>query len=98
MKGVIWRIAPGVQIADLSHRIQPQNVRQAAMTLARQVYYFPDDTIHVAVIDPGVGTARRPIAAQIGAQRFVGPRITSYNVCYTKLLRAASIQTPYYDT
>ena len=73
MKGVIWRIAPGVQIADLSHTIRPQDVRQATFILARHVYYFPDDTIHVAVVDPGVGTARRPIAAQIGPQRFVGP-------------------------
>jgi SAM hydroxide adenosyltransferase N-terminal domain len=73
MKGVIWRIAPGVQIADLSHTIRPQDVRQAALVLARQVYYFPENTIHVAVVDPGVGTARRPIAAQIGPQRFVGP-------------------------
>jgi S-adenosylmethionine hydrolase len=73
MKGVIWCIAPGAQIADLSHTIRPQDVRQAALTLARQVYYFPDDSIHVAVVDPGVGTARRPIAAQIGTQRFVGP-------------------------
>src|SRR5262249_17136623 len=73
MKGVIWRIAPSVQIADLSHTIRPQDVRQAALVLARQVYYFPDNTIHVAVVDPGVGTDRRPIAAQIGPQRFVGP-------------------------
>ncbi|HSX81823.1 MAG TPA: SAM-dependent chlorinase/fluorinase, partial [Candidatus Saccharimonadia bacterium] len=41
MKGVIWRIAPSVQIADLSHTIRPQDVRQAAIVLARQVYYFP---------------------------------------------------------
>jgi len=73
MKGVIWRIAPHVQIADLSHTIRPYDVRQAALLLARQVAYFPADTIHVAVVDPGVGTARRPIAAQIGPQRFVGP-------------------------
>lgn len=73
MKGVIWRIAPRVQIADLSHSIRPHDVRQAALLLARQVEYFPENTIHVAVVDPGVGTARRPIAAQIGQQRVVGP-------------------------
>ncbi len=73
MKGVIWRIAPHVQIADLSHRIRPHDVRQAALHLARQVEYFPENTIHVAVVDPGVGTARRPLAAQIGLQRVVGP-------------------------
>ena len=73
MKGVIWRIAPRVQIADLSHTIRPHDVQQAALLLARQVEYFPANTIHVAVVDPGVGTARRPIAAQIGLQRVVGP-------------------------
>jgi S-adenosylmethionine hydrolase len=57
MKGVIWRIVPSVQIADLSYTIRPQDVRQAALTLARQGSYFPENTIHMAVVDPGVGTA-----------------------------------------
>ena len=73
MKGVIWGIAPGVQIADISHQVAPQNIRQAAFILARQVFYFPEGTVHVVVVDPGVGTARRPIAARIGTQFFVGP-------------------------
>lgn len=73
MKGVIWGIAPGLHIADLSHQIAPQNIRQAAFILARQVFYFPTGTVHVVVVDPGVGTARRPIAAKIGTQFFVGP-------------------------
>jgi hypothetical protein len=85
MKGVIWRIAPNVQIADLSHTIRPQDVCQAALILARQVYYFPDNTIHIAVVDPGVGTARRPLAAQIGSQRFVGPD----NGIFTPMLQQA---------
>lgn len=85
MKGVIWRIAPAAQIADLSHTIRPQDVRQSALTLDRQVYYFPDNTIHIAVVDPGVGTARRPIAAQIGTQRFVGPD----NGIFTPMLNRA---------
>ena len=91
MKGVIWRIAPHVQIADLSHTIRPYDVRQAALLLARQVAYFPADTIHVAVVDPGVGTARRPIVAQIGSQRFVGPD----NGIFTPLFeRAAQARWP----
>ena len=73
MKGVIWGIAPDAKIADVSHEIGPQNIRQAAYILNRQAYYFPEYTIHVVVVDPGVGTSRRPIAAQIGPQRFVGP-------------------------
>jgi hypothetical protein len=73
MKGVIWGIAPQAQIADLSHTISPQNIREAALILARSAPYFPPGTIHVVVVDPGVGTARRPIAARLGNQYFVGP-------------------------
>ena len=73
MKGIIWGIAPGVQIADISHQVAPQNIRQAAFILARQAFYFPEGTVHVVVVDPGVGTSRRPIAARIGTQFFVGP-------------------------
>ncbi len=73
MKGVIWGIAPGVLIADLSHNISPQNVHEACLILARSAPYFPPGTIHVVVVDPGVGTSRRPIAARLGKQYFVGP-------------------------
>ena len=73
MKGVIWGIAPEVQITDLSHDIAPQNVQEAAFVLGRSAPYFPDGTIHVVVVDPGVGTERRPMAAQIGPYQFVGP-------------------------
>ena len=73
MKGVIWNIAPDVQLADISHEIEPQNILQAAIVISRSVLYYPENTIHVVVVDPGVGTERRPIAAQIGPQRFVGP-------------------------
>ena len=73
MKGVIWGIAPQVQIADLSHTINPQNIPEAALILLRSTPYFPGGTIHVVVVDPGVGTSRRPVAAQIGDHYFVGP-------------------------
>ena len=73
MKGVVWRIAPNAQITDLSYTISPQSIREAAQMLDRPVFYFPDGTIHMVVVDPGVGTARRPIAARIGSQLFVGP-------------------------
>jgi S-adenosylmethionine hydrolase len=73
MKGVIWGIAPQAQIADLSHYISPQNVPEAALILLRSTPYFPAGTVHVVVVDPGVGTARRPIAARIDDQYFVGP-------------------------
>jgi S-adenosylmethionine hydrolase len=73
MKGVIWGIAPEARIADLSHMIQPQNVREAALILARSAPYFPDKSVHVVVVDPGVGTVRRPMAARVGKQYYVGP-------------------------
>ena len=73
MKGVIWNICPEVKIADISHKIQPQNVIQGALTLWRVAPFFGDGTVHVAVVDPGVGTYRRAIAAQLGTQFYVAP-------------------------
>jgi len=73
MKGVIWSIALQAQIADLSHLIGPQNIPEAALILARSAPYFPDGTVHVVVVDPGVGTQRRPMAARLGGQYYVGP-------------------------
>jgi hypothetical protein len=73
MKGVIWRIAPEAKIADLSHVIAPQNLQEAAVVLRFAAPYFPPDTVHIAVVDPGVGTERRPIAARLGEYYFVGP-------------------------
>jgi len=73
MKGVILGIAPEARIVDISHDIEPQNVRQAAYVLSTAVPYFPQGTIHVVVVDPGVGSARRPIAVRTGSAYFVGP-------------------------
>ena len=73
MKGVIWGITPDVHIADLSHYISPQNEPEAALVLRRAAPFFPDGTVHVVVVDPSVGTERRPIAAQLGTNYFVGP-------------------------
>jgi S-adenosylmethionine hydrolase len=73
MKGVIWGICPTVQISDLSHMIPAQNIPEAAFILARSVPYFPKGSIHVVVVDPGVGTKRRPMAAQIGDWSYIGP-------------------------
>lgn len=73
MKGVILSIAPQTQIVDISHLIMPQDIREAALILLRSAPYFPAGTIHVVVVDPGVGTARRPLAGRIGSQYYVGP-------------------------
>ena len=73
MKGVIYGIAPAAEIVDISHSIPPQNVSEGCLVLSRAYRYFPAGTIHVAVIDPGVGTNRRPIAGLIGDHFFVCP-------------------------
>lgn len=73
LKGILWSIAPTCHIIDLTHQIPPQDVLQAALMLGRVVPYFPAGSIHLAVVDPGVGTSRRPIAARLGEQFFVGP-------------------------
>lgn len=84
MKGVILGIAPDAKIVDISHEIGAQNVREAAVVLARQVFYFPEGSIHIVVVDPGVGTQRRPIAAQIGPQLFVGPDNGVFTLLYER--------------
>lgn len=73
MKGVIWSRAPQAQIADLTWEIPPQDVYQAALHLDRHVFFYPSHSVHVVVVDPGVGTERRPIAALIKDQYFVVP-------------------------
>ncbi len=73
MKGVIHGIAPGVPIVDLSHDVPPQDIFQGAVLLGRHFPYFPPGTVFVCVVDPGVGTARRALAAQFGGYFFVGP-------------------------
>jgi len=73
MKGVIYGIAPETTVIDLTHQVSPQNVVEANYILTRSIPYFPPNTIHIFVVDPGVGTDRRPMAAIIGDQAFIGP-------------------------
>ena len=73
MKGVIYGISPETRIIDLTHEVGPQNIREGAFVLAAHYFYFPKNTIHVVVVDPGVGTGRRAIAASMNGQLFVAP-------------------------
>lgn len=73
MKGVIYGIAPDAKIVDLTHNIPRHDVREGAISVWRAYPYFPQGTAHIFVVDPGVGTRRRPIAAFIHGQYFVGP-------------------------
>jgi S-adenosylmethionine hydrolase len=73
MKGVILRLNPDAILVDITHDIAPQNVAHAAFVLASAAPYFPPNTIHLVVVDPGVGSARRALAAQVGETFFVAP-------------------------
>jgi S-adenosylmethionine hydrolase len=73
MKGVILSICRDVKLVDITHSIGPQNVREGAVVLDDATRRFPPDTIHVAVVDPGVGTARRIVYVEIGDQRYIAP-------------------------
>ena len=73
MKGVVAGIAPAARVIDISHGIAPYNVTEAAFVIAEAWPYFPAGTIHVVVVDPGVGTSRRPILAEAGGHYFVAP-------------------------
>ena len=73
MKGVALSIDAGLRLVDLSHGIGPQDVMGAAFVLREAAPFFPPGTVHLAVVDPGVGTERRALALRIGEQFFVGP-------------------------
>ncbi len=73
MKGVILGIAPDVQLVDVTHEVAPQQVAEGALALAAAAPCFPPGTVHLAVVDPGVGTPRRGLVVVAGDQCFVGP-------------------------
>ena len=73
MKGVVLSINPNVAFADISHLVPRHDVHSGAFTLSQAYSYFPLGTIHLAVVDPGVGTARKALAVSAGGQFFVAP-------------------------
>lgn len=73
MKGVILNIDSHATIVDITHEVAPQDIRQGAFLFAASAVYFPSDAIHVVVVDPGVGSERRPIAIEIGETILVAP-------------------------
>ena len=73
MKGVILSINPDACIVDITHEIPPQDIHAGAFNLLASYKSFPSGTIQLAVVDPGVGSARRPILVESGGQYFVGP-------------------------
>src|SRR5215470_13791624 len=73
MKGVILGICPAARLVDLTHEVPAQAVRLGALLLRSAVEYFPDGTVHLAVVDPGVGSARAPVLVVTERALLVGP-------------------------
>ncbi len=98
MKGIVVTIIPDVQIIDITHEVAPQNVSSGAWILATSYRYFPQRTIFVCVIDPGVGSARRAIAVHAGDWYFVGPDngLFSYIFAEQPIHGAVSLTNPAY--
>ena len=73
MKGVMLEIAPEAQIIDINHAVQPFDILDGALTISQAYSYFPSGTVHMVIVDPGVGTARRPIILTGDRHLFVAP-------------------------
>lgn len=87
VKGVVLRINPQVQIIDISNDIAPQDIWEAAFTLKTAYSHFPKGTVHLAVVDPGVGSGRRPIIVVTESYYFVGPDNGLFTLIYQEAER-----------
>jgi S-adenosylmethionine hydrolase len=73
MKGALLTVSPRAQVVDLTHEIAPHDIAEGAFTLLNAYHTFPPQTVHIAVVDPGVGSMRRPLLVATRAYHFVGP-------------------------
>ncbi len=98
VKGVILKINPQVQIVDISNDVNPQDIWEAAYTLKCAYTHFPKGTVHLAVVDPGVGSSRRPIIAVTESYYFVGPDNGLFTLIYqdAERLRVHHITSAHY--
>lgn len=87
LHGAIYGIAPDAVITDLSHEVKPQDIREANFVVSNSVFFFPPGTVHVVVVDPGVGTMRRPIAGRVGQHYFVAPDNGVLSACLARAER-----------
>ena len=87
LHGVIHRIAPDAVITDLTHEITPQDIRETNFVVDSNVFFYPRGSIHVIVVDPGVGTERKAIAARIGEHYFVAPDNGVLSACMARAER-----------
>jgi S-adenosylmethionine hydrolase len=84
MKGVILEIVPDAQIVDICHSVQAFDVLDGALTISQAYSYFPTRTVHMVIVDPGVGTARLPIIASCDKYHFVAPDNGVLSLVYAK--------------
>lgn len=98
MKGVLLGINPRAVIADLTHEIAPGDIRAGAFALMAGCRFFPKGTVHVAVVDPGVGSQRRAIAVQTRDYLFVGPDngVLSWALARESIMAIRQLENPKY--
>lgn len=98
VKGAILQICPQARVVDISHEISSHNILEAAFNLACSYSYFPAGTIHLAVVDPGVGSERRGIVVSTARYRFVGPDNGLFTLIYLreKVKQVISIESKRY--
>ncbi|GAB4471043.1 MAG: hypothetical protein Kow00124_07780 [Anaerolineae bacterium] len=98
MKGVILSITPDARLVDITHQIAPQDIHEAAVVLSSAYPYFPPHTVHLVVVDPGVGSTRRPIAVETPRGRFVAPDngVLSYVLLAEPSFSAVALEDPRY--
>src|SRR5512145_388947 len=98
LKGTVLKTNPQAQIVDITHEIAPQDIWEAAFTLREAYTHFPKGTIHLAVVDPGVGSGRRPIIVVTESYYFVGPDNGLFSLVYrdAERLRVHHITAAHY--
>ena len=89
MKGVIYSIDPAAQIVDITNAVQSFDILDGAMAISQTYGYFPPNAIHMVVVDPGVGSARRPILALLGQHLFLAPDNGVLSLVYEREERAS---------
>lgn len=98
MKGVILSINPHAVIVDITHSIEPQDIEEAAYVIGSSFSYFPPGTIHIVVVDPGVGTGRKALILDAGGCYFVGPDngVFSHIFCFSRPVKGVHINEEKY--
>lgn len=99
MKGVILKINPSATIVDITHGIRPHDIREAAYTIGMNYQYFPANTIHLVVVDPGVGSSRRPVLVEADRHYFIGPDNGVFSYIYSmphEILQVVHVTSEHY--